>query len=261
MKTNDFIKESKKILQNSTIQPSEQAWEKMNAMLDQTAKKKKRKKLIFWTYAAAFVGLLFGLTILFKTDKKIIDDSINTIVIQAADTINANGIKQKLLEEKQVEEGLLASQKEEVMKEGISNSTKISKRKEKQITIKNTQQDYAKTKKVIVITTQIKTVNKLDNEETVLANTTIKSEKKVTEKQNAKNKKPIFNTSDDAISALLADALTKENTSKKYQLHVAENTLQKTAATKGDMTVNKFLKNMIKAGVDTAENIITANDN
>ena len=260
MKTNDFIKESKKILQNSTIQPSEQAWEKMNAMLDQGSKKKKRKKLIFWTYAAAFAGLLFGLSVLFKNEKPL-DNHTNSIVIQTNDTINANDIKQKLLEKKQVEEELLASQNEEVMNEEISNNTKISKKKENQITIKKTQQDYANTKKVIVIIPQIRTVNKLNNEETVLADATIKSEKKLTEKHNAKNKKPVFNTSDDAISALLADALTKENTSKKYQLHVAENTLQKTAATKGDMTVNKFLKNIVKVGVDTAENIITANDN
>jgi hypothetical protein len=249
MKTNNVLDKIKEELRGNAIQPSENAWETMNAMLDAQEEKKSKKKVPIWVYAAAIAGVLFGLTVLFQNNKQ---DAIDTLAVEkqiietskdATDTIvikkNQNTVEKEVIVVNETPKVKLLNKKNKSVKQ----KTKHFK------TVNTTPISYVQnisdpTKKQEQIATPA------SPKELKLVATTVKKEKK-----------PLMQSSNSDIDAMLASALGNENTRKTYTLEVAENTLQNTAATKGDMTVNKFLKNVIQTGVDTVEDIISANDN
>jgi hypothetical protein len=66
MEPNNFERQLKQKLENSTIQPSGKAWDQLEAMLD-TADKVKDKRNYTWIYmAASFIGLLIISSVFFN---------------------------------------------------------------------------------------------------------------------------------------------------------------------------------------------------
>ena len=243
MKTNNILNKIKEELRSNAIQPSENAWDTMSAMLDAQEEKKSKKKIAIWAYVAAFAGLLIGLTVLFQDNSA--QNGLDDVVIEEP-TVNSDSIYNKNTQNTVEKEVIVVN---EVPASKLKKETPkpVKQKQLKQFkTVNKTQISYVqstsgqegKQKDVVASTKDL-----------ALASTIVKKEKK-----------PLMQSSDSDIDALLIAALgNKEH--KTYALEVAENALQKTAATKGDMTVNKFLKNAIQTGVDTVEDIITANDN
>jgi hypothetical protein len=249
MKTNNVLDKIKKELRENAIQPSENAWETMSAMLDAQEKKKSKKKVAIWVYAAAFAGLLFGLTVLFQGNKQ---DALDTIAIEKQ-TIDMPAVATETI---MIKDNQNTAEKEVIVAnetpkvKHLNKKNKLAKQKAKHFKIVNTiSKSYAQHVSE-PIKKQEQLVSPASAKELDLVVTAVKKEKK-----------PLMQSSSSDIDAMLASAIKSKNTRKTYTLEVAENTLQKTAATKGDMTVNKFLKNVIQTGVDTVEDIITANDN
>lgn len=241
MDTN-FLNKIKAEMQGKSIQPAENAWKKMTLMLDAEEKKRKKRKS-YWAYAAVFTGLLLGLSLVFQNDKKGSDIEITNGIVKETnqtnkikDTLvqnNKAAIDQKMLESKNE---ALATTHKKVQRKHTTTSRKIKKQQNNIVDI---------TQNIALATRVTQPENKLP----------------VIEEQPKEAKKQLMHSSDDAIDAMLASAVKKNNKEQTFSLEVAENTLQKNAATAGEMTVNKFLKNILKTGVDTVEGIITSNDN
>ena len=66
MELNKFEKDLKTKLDNREIQPSAQAWDRLDAML--TIKERQKKKFPWLLIAASLIGIVFLMTILFKSN-------------------------------------------------------------------------------------------------------------------------------------------------------------------------------------------------
>jgi hypothetical protein len=81
MQRSNFEKEIKEVFEKRTIQPSAQAWDRLDAMLDLNSKKKSNS----WIYlAASFVGVLLMATIFFSqnnsqinSEEKVVENNIS----------------------------------------------------------------------------------------------------------------------------------------------------------------------------------------
>ena len=97
MEPNNWEKEIKKKLNNRTIQPTDAAWDRLDAMLSVTEKKKVKPTRI-WMYAAAgFVGILLTASLFFKVAQNpetvpVVNDNVDGIVITPSATLGADSI-------------------------------------------------------------------------------------------------------------------------------------------------------------------------
>ena len=97
MEPNNCEKEIKKKLNNRTIQPTDAAWDRLDAMLSVTEKKKVKPTRI-WMYAAAgFVGILLTASLFFKVAQNpetvpVVNDNVDGIVITPSATLGADSI-------------------------------------------------------------------------------------------------------------------------------------------------------------------------
>ncbi|KGO79501.1 hypothetical protein Q763_13190 [Flavobacterium beibuense F44-8] len=97
MEPNNWEKEIKKKLNNRTIQPTDAAWDRLDAMLSVT-EKKKVKPVRIWMYAAAgFVGILLTASLFFKVAQNpetvpVVNDNVDGIVITPSTTLGADSI-------------------------------------------------------------------------------------------------------------------------------------------------------------------------
>ena len=245
----NFLEKIKKEQDNQVIQPSADAWERMDAMLvaQAQADKKKRRKF-FLAYAAVFLGLLVGLTTFFSKDRGqgLQHDIVKTQIVMPVDSSSKPDAIKKVLQKPNKLDNNIASTSIEKVKQAITKKHSNSNSKSHQIVQHNQIAQVQPVKQVIAITKPIN-VAQVEQPKVTLH----------------KEKKPLMQSSEAAINAMLANALRKDtvNNTNTYQLQVAESTLQQTAATKGDMTVNKFLKHVVQSGVDTVSDIITSNDN
>ncbi len=243
----NFLEKIKEEQHKQVIQPSANAWERMDAMLVAQANKQKRRKY-FLAYAAIFLGVLIGLTTIFSKDKgkgtqqDIVKTQIKTPVDSSS---KPNAIEKVLQKSNQTNNTIIASTSNDKVKQPIAQKQIKNNRKKHQIVSRNQMAQLQPMKQLTPVATRAE-VTQLEQPKVVIH----------------KVKKPLMQTSDEAINAMLATALHKDTINNTtYQLQVAENTLQQTAATKGDMTVNKFLKHVVQTGVDTVSDIITSNDN
>jgi hypothetical protein len=98
MELNNFESQIKQKLENNSIQPSSAAWGKLDVMLDE-AQKTKRRKNFSWIYiAASIVGfLLIGTVFSYLTETKSIEQG-NGVVIQYKEN-EKRGLEEKVIEE------------------------------------------------------------------------------------------------------------------------------------------------------------------
>ena len=83
MELNKIEKQIKMMLDSHTIQPSTQAWDRLDAMLT-IAEKEKSKRSYNWLYgAASFLGFILIGTIFFNKTQEIIDVKKSPVVIES----------------------------------------------------------------------------------------------------------------------------------------------------------------------------------
>lgn len=82
MEPNNFEKDFREKLNQRTIEPSDKAWDRLDAMLS-VAEVKKPKKKNKWLYImTSIVGFLLVGTFLFNQKKSTIDMPENTVVVK-----------------------------------------------------------------------------------------------------------------------------------------------------------------------------------
>lgn len=97
MEPNSWEKEIKKKLNSRTMQPNDAAWDRLDAMLSVTEKKKVKPGRI-WMYAAAgFIGILLTASLFFKVVENpetspVVNDAVNNVVAAPAITLGADSI-------------------------------------------------------------------------------------------------------------------------------------------------------------------------
>ncbi|THF51192.1 hypothetical protein E6C50_05315 [Flavobacterium supellecticarium] len=91
MEPNKLEEDFRDKLNSRTIQPSEMAWDRLDAMLSVSEKKKPKRSYKWLSMAAVFVGMLFVGTLLMEQQKEDlkIKETIKTVVKQQQDSITS----------------------------------------------------------------------------------------------------------------------------------------------------------------------------
>lgn len=91
MEPNKLEEDFRDKLNSRTIQPSEIAWDRLDAMLSVSEKKKPKRSYKWLSMAAVFVGMLFVGTLLMEQQKEDlkIKETIKTVVRQQQDSITS----------------------------------------------------------------------------------------------------------------------------------------------------------------------------
>ena len=144
MEPNKFEKDLKNKLDNREIQPSAQAWDKLEAML--TAQERPKKKFPWFLIAASLIGIVFLMTILFKSNVL----TTNEIEIQNKNSVVTNDT---ILSTEKTAFDKLNAQKENVVavanEQPTSNQQLNSKKKRVSIIKNNQNQEVATINKPI----------------------------------------------------------------------------------------------------------------
>lgn len=136
MQTNNLDKNIKEKLQNRTFMPSNSAWERLSAQLDEQPKQKKRG-WFFYIGAAASILLLISVSF-FYLNKTHSDEPIDIIVNNPIDTVKINTKINNLINEVPVEKAIVK----------VDKTKQKSSEKKKNI-IKN-RKSYSNQKRIIV---------------------------------------------------------------------------------------------------------------
>ena len=165
MEPNKFEKDLKTKLDNREIQPSEQAWDKLEAML--TMQERPKKKFPWFLIAASLIGIVFLMTILFKSNVL----STNEIEIQNKNSVVTN-------------DTILSTEKKSV----INKDTQILNLQENAVAVANenptsNQQLNSKKKRVSIINNnqnqEVAVINKPINEKSLENNIDESTKQKV----------------------------------------------------------------------------------
>lgn len=196
----------KQALANRKIQPSEAAWNKLEAMLEQEEVKQPKRRLI-WYYVAASLVLLLSLSIVYLNNTDTIEPSNNLV-----DTNNKNQTETKIekssevIEKTPVDTNVIVAIPEKKLKtetnEVLANNNKNN--------------SVIKKDKLAIQKEQNGTVDKIINQqeqETIVAQTILNNE-----------------TIDNEIDALLAAATTKIK-EEKETLNTTKNSIPTATAT------------------------------
>nr|WP_294922631.1 hypothetical protein [uncultured Flavobacterium sp.] len=192
MEPNNFEKDFREKLNQRTIQPSDKAWDRLDAMLS-VAEKKEPKKKNRWLYiAASIVGFLLVGTFFFNQKKNTVETPKNTIVIE--ESIKKDSVEKPTLNVVDpVKTEVVSSEKESIQnlnKKEIKLNPKPNKTiknennqiAESSIIIKNNQEKQSINNKTSVVeTSKNETVDQLLNsaEKTVVADNSAKPKSKV----------------------------------------------------------------------------------
>jgi hypothetical protein len=97
MEPNKMEMDFKKKLEQRTIQPSEMAWDRLDAMLSVTEQKKQPRRRIWMYIAASFIGLILVATLFFKQEvqKGGIPNTNSTVVDAVAPQANEVQVEDK----------------------------------------------------------------------------------------------------------------------------------------------------------------------
>lgn len=97
MEPNNWEKEIKEKLNSRDIQPTDAAWDRLDAMLSVTEKKKVKPARI-WMYAAAgFIGILLTASLFFKVTQNqetvpVVNDNVNSFVVAPTAPLGTDSI-------------------------------------------------------------------------------------------------------------------------------------------------------------------------
>jgi len=192
MEPNNFEKDFREKLNQRTIEPSDKAWDRLDAMLS-IAENKKPKKKNKWLYiAASIVGFLLVGTFFFNQKKNTVETPKNTIVIE--ESIKKDSVEKPTLNVVDpVKTEVVRSEKESIQnlnKKEIKLNPKPNKTiknennqiAESSIIIKNNQEKQSINNQTSVVeTSKNETVDQLLNsaEKTVVADNSAKPKSKV----------------------------------------------------------------------------------
>jgi hypothetical protein len=149
MEPNNFEKDFREKLNQRTIEPSDKAWDRLDAMLS-VAEVKKPKKKNKWLYiAASIVGFLLVGTFFFNQKKSTIDMPENTVVVKE-NIQKKSVVKPSLNAIDSIEKEIAVSEKEPIKNTG--NSIKEEEKKliqKSNKTIKNENNQIAESSVII----------------------------------------------------------------------------------------------------------------
>ena len=149
MEPNNFEKDFREKLNQRTIEPSDKAWDRLDAMLS-VAEVKKPKKKNKWLYiAASIVGFLLVGTFFFNQKKSTIDIPENTVVVKE-NIQKKSVVKPSLNAIDSIEKEIAISEKEPIQSAGNSikeEEKKIIQKSNK--TIKNENNQIAESSVII----------------------------------------------------------------------------------------------------------------
>jgi hypothetical protein len=193
MEPNNFEKDFREKLNKRTIEPSDKAWDRLDAMLSVAENKKPKKKKNRWLYiAASIVGFLLVGTFFFNQKKSVIETPVNKVVIE--DFVKKDSVVKPTLNIiDSVKTAVAISEKEAVAKSGKTekqdNNQKINKpikNEQNQIAessiIKNNQEKQSiKNQATIIETPKNANADQLLNaaEKTVVAENSVKPKSKI----------------------------------------------------------------------------------
>ena len=192
MEPNNFEKDFREKLNQRKIEPSDKAWDRLDAMLS-VAEKKEPKKKNRWLYiAASIVGFLLVGTFFFNQKKNTVETPKNTIVIE--ESIKKDSVEKPTLNVVDpVKTEVVSSEKESIQnlnKKEIKLNSKPNKTiknennqiAESSIIIKNNQEKQSINNQTSVVeTSKNETVDQLLNsaEKTVVVDNSAKPKSKV----------------------------------------------------------------------------------
>jgi ABC-type antimicrobial peptide transport system permease subunit len=122
MEPNNIEKQIKQKLNSRQIQPSAQAWDRLDAMLSVTENKKTKRNYSWFYIAASIIGFVFiGILFFFNQET---NPSINNTIIVETNTSN----KQSSIKKQSVQDPLLQTNKASIKKQ--TNGLEIKNKKE-----------------------------------------------------------------------------------------------------------------------------------
>ncbi|TPG35335.1 hypothetical protein [Flavobacterium pectinovorum] len=195
MEPNNFEKDFREKLNQRTIEPSDKAWDRLDAMLS-VAEEKKPKRKNKWMYiAASFVGFLLVGTFFFNQNKSVVETPKNKVVIEdvikkdsvvkptlnVIDSMNtAIAVSEKEVVEKSERQG---NNHPDVLKSNSNNTIKNEKNQiaESSIIKNNQEKQSIKNENSFVETSKKETVDQLlvSAEKTVVAENSVKPKAKI----------------------------------------------------------------------------------
>jgi hypothetical protein len=196
MEPNNFEKDFREKLNQRTIEPSDKAWDRLDAMLS-VAEVKKPKKKNKWLYiAASIVGFLLVGTFFFNQKKSVAETPENTVVVKE-NIQKKSVVKPSLNAIDSIEKEIAVSEKEPIQSTGnsikeeekklIQKSNKTIKNENNQIAessviIKKNQETQSTNNQIsIPEAPKNETADQLLNtvEKTVMAENSVKSKSKI----------------------------------------------------------------------------------
>ncbi len=191
MEPNNLEKDFREKLNQRTIEPSDKAWDRLDAMLSVAENKKPKKKR--WLYiAASLIGFLLVGTFFFNQNKNTDETPINTVVIK--ENVKTDSVQKPVLNTIDSSTEIAISEKPSI-ENSNKNEEKISNKKSNQlvkneknqiaessIIIKNNQENQSlNNQKPIVETSKSESVEQLLNsaEKTVVAENSAKPKTKI----------------------------------------------------------------------------------
>ncbi|MFH7004105.1 hypothetical protein [Flavobacterium bizetiae] len=193
MEPNNFEKDFREKLNQRKIEPSEKAWDRLDAMLSVAEEKKQPKNKKRWMYiAASIVGFLLVGTFFFNQKKSVVETPKNNVVIKEnlqKDTVVKpdldviNPVKTEVaVSEKTSNQNSVKEEKNLNVKPNKTLKTKSNQIAESSIIIKNNQPKQSVNNQSLAVETSKKeTVDQLleSAEKTVVAENSAKPKSKV----------------------------------------------------------------------------------
>lgn len=193
MEPNNFEKDFREKLNQRKIEPSDKAWDRLDAMLSVAEEKKQPKNKKRWMYiAASIVGFLLVGTFFFNQKKSVVETPKNNVVIKEnvqKDTVVKpdldiiNPVKTEVaVSEKAANQNSVKEEKNLNVKPNKTLKTKSNQIAESSIIIKNNQPKQSVNNQSLAVETSKKeTVDQLleSAEKTVVAENSAKPKSKV----------------------------------------------------------------------------------
>ena len=197
MEPNNFEKDFREKLNNRTIEPSDKAWDRLDAMLSITENKKSKKKNKWFYIAASFVGFLLVGTFFFNQKEQTIKVPQSVVV---EDNIKKESVVKPALNSVDAIKTVIASSEQTSVPN--SNNKEINNKQKSNKTLKNESNQVAESS-IIIKNNQEKQsipnqnqISKNENIDQLLNN----SEKAVVAENSAKQKSKVKINADDLLN-------------------------------------------------------------
>lgn len=157
----EFEKDIKNYFKDREMQPSADAWQRMEQLLDQSPKKTKSKNIFFYISVAASVVLIFGLWMQFKPENQVLPTNIpqnNLVTNQSVvDEITKETNKEEEITTKQKQ-----NNKENVQKHVVANHQVTTKPSIIKSSVNNTSSKIDKIEEHLIVVEDKSTTNKTE---------------------------------------------------------------------------------------------------